>query len=185
MTVVSGPNLIIRKNSEPCAEQSHINYGYNLTFNSDMLLNEEDTFKKIAPNQQSSISSRDAKADNKSEFNLKAFWKNENNLDNIIHHKSDLYKNQRRLDTHSIPQSLEKQMAMNLHNLTYNSSPANSTTLETGSDFINRYSKYTDSTSISTEHSLRDEDAWLPILNLAEEQVSKNFLISILIFLKF
>ena len=140
-----------------------------------MLLNEEDAFKKISPNQQSSILSGDAKADNESEFNLKAFWKNENNLDNIIHHKSDLFKNQRRLDTHSIPQSLEKQMARNLQNLTNNSSPANSTTLETGSDFINRYSKYTDSTSISTEHSLRDEDAWLPILNLAEEQVNQNF----------
>ncbi len=173
VTIVSGQNLNSRKNSEPCAEQSHINYGYNLTFNSDMLLNEDDTFKRIVPNQQSSMSFRDSEANN--EFNLRAFWKNENNLDNIIHHKSDLFKNQRRADSHSIPHSFEKQMAMNLHNLTYNSSPANSTTLETGSDFINRYSKYTDSTSISTEHSLRDEDAWLPILNLAEAEVKIIF----------
>ena len=49
-------------------------------------------------------------------------------------------------------------MAINFHNLTYNSSPANSNSLETGSDFINHYSKYTDSTSISTEQqSLKDE----------------------------
>lgn len=93
-----------------------------------------------------------------------------------------MYKNnERKLEVakiiNNIPFSFEKQMARNFHNLTYNSSPGNSTSLETGSsEFINRYSKYTDTTSISSANqSLKDEDAWLPILNLAEEQVIHFF----------
>lgn len=164
-----------RKSSEQYAENSHINYAYNLTFNSDYPF-ENDTFVKRPnlPEHRLSLSS----ISSNSNFNLKAFWKNDpNNLDNIIHQKSTMYKNnERKLEVakiiNNIPFSFEKQMAKNFHNLTCNSSPANSSSLETGSsEFFNRYSKYTDTTSISTNQSLKDEDAWLPILNLAEEQV--------------
>lgn len=68
-----------------------------------------------------------------------------------------------------IPQSFERHMAKNFQNLTTNSSPSGSYSLDTSIE--NQNSKYTDSTSICTDHSLKDEDAWLPILNIAEEEV--------------
>jgi len=72
-----------------------------------------------------------------------------------------------------IPQSFERNMAKNLKNLTTNSSPSGSYSLDTSIETsINLNSKYTDSTSICTDHSLKDEDAWLPILTIAEEEVS-------------
>lgn len=163
-----------RKNSEQYAEHSHVNYGYNLTFDSDLPF-ESNTYNKNNNTNHYNQNKLSVSSIDSNNFNLKAFWKNEKNLDNIIHQKSDMYE--RRLElakiVNNIPHSFEKQMARNFHNLTGNSSsPINSASLETGSsDFINRYSKYTDTTSISTNQSLKDEDAWLPILNLAEEQV--------------
>lgn len=77
----------------------------------------------------------------------------------------------RRESAQHIPQSFERQMAKNFQNLTTNSSPTDSYSLDTSIETSNQNSKYTDSTSICTDHSLKDEDAWLPILNIAEEEV--------------
>ena len=102
------------------------------------------------------------RGNNSNNFNLKAFWKNNepNNLNNNNNNKIN-DRNKKKSETskiiNNIPHSFEKHMAINFHNLTFNSSPANSTSLETGSDLINHYSKYTDTTSISTEQSLKDE----------------------------
>ena len=77
----------------------------------------------------------------------------------------------RRESAQHIPQSFERQMAKNFQNLTTNSSPTGTYSLDTSIETSNQNSKYTDSTSICTDHSLKDEDAWLPILNIAEEEV--------------
>jgi hypothetical protein len=146
------------RNSEHFAEHTHINYAYNLTFNSSDTVNNNKTKLQV---QKSSTTTELDNNNSRNSFNLKAFWKNNEhkntNLDNKI---SD--RNKKKLEVakiiNNIPHSFEKHMAINFHNLTYNSSPANSNSLETGSDFINHYSKYTDSTSISTEQqSLKDE----------------------------
>jgi len=151
------------RNSEHFAEHTHINYAYNLTFNSsDTVYNNNNNNNKTKLQVQKSSTTTELDNHNsKNSFNLKAFWKNSEhnntNLDNKINDR-----NKKKLEVakiiNNIPHSFEKHMAINFHNLTYNSSPANSNSLETGSDFINHYSKYTDSTSISTEQqSLKDE----------------------------
>ncbi len=116
------------------------------------------------------------------------FWKAEHSQEELfqqnIHTHSDefliesqMHKNNikigRKDSALHIPQSFERNMVKNLKNLTTNSSPSGTYSLDTSiENSINQNSKYTDSTSICTDHSLKDEDAWLPILNIAEEEVS-------------
>ncbi len=98
-------------------------------------------------------------------------------LRNQYHHHQNYHnptqniKLNRRESAQFIPQSFERQMARNFQHLTNNSSPTNSCSLDTSIENSNQNSKYTDSTSVCTDHSLKDEDAWLPILNIAEEEV--------------
>jgi len=119
------------------------------------------------------------------------FWKGEQSQEELfqqnIHTHSDefliesqMHRNNIKLgrkdSAQHIPQSFERNMAKNLKNLTTNSSPSGSYSLDTSIETsINLNSKYTDSTSICTDHSLKDEDAWLPILTIAEEEVSLLF----------
>ena len=96
----------------------------------------------------------------------------------------------RKDNSQHLPQSIEKPMAKNFKNMniglppnavpdsdeeTSQSQPIkidlkSSVQVKPDNDMDNRIN---DSTSLSiTDQSLRDEDAWLPILNIAEEQVS-------------
>lgn len=104
----------------------------------------------------------------------------------IVSIKSESF---RQPQTHMLPQTVEKQLAKNLQNIKI---PSISMKLDNNSNQItnsysvneiwtNSSSKFTDTDStsipsvISEQQSLRDEDAWLPILSIAEEQVSVFF----------
>ena len=65
-------------------------------------------------------------------------------------------------------------MAKNLQSLKFTSNITNSASCL---DNCNQISKFTEGTSLPTgnEQQLRDEDAWLPILNLVQEQVILYF----------
>ena len=90
-----------------------------------------------------------------------------------------------------IPQSMERQLAKNLQSIKI---PSISMTVDQNGGGVkaaglrrnnelrdsSQQSRYTDTDSTSVpsqfECSLRDEDAWLPILNIAEEQVNQSIL---------
>ena len=88
----------------------------------------------------------------------------------------------RKDNSQHLPQSIEKPMAKNFKSLNVGVPPkAVPDSEEESSSAHSQASKgqgheetrHNDSTSLSiTDQSLRDEDAWLPILNIAEEQVS-------------
>jgi hypothetical protein len=101
--------------------------------------------------------------------------------------------------TQHLPLSIEKQLVNNFKNLNnqkgvilldaslnnnsinYNNTLTEQLSFETISidnssssshyHTTNNYSRYSDTISLETNHSLNDEDAWLPILNIVEEQV--------------
>jgi hypothetical protein len=76
---------------------------------------------------------------------------------------------------HNLPQSIEKPMVHNFQNM----KQISSVSYQIDMNDFNNLSKITDTDSTSlqsttSEHSLRDEDAWLPILSIAEEEVIKK-----------
>ncbi len=174
------PVIILDKEytSEKTKQQtnSHVNYAY------------DNEIMFSAPAQTSQI--QNVQSDNLSKVQP-FFWKGEQSQEELfqqnIHTHSDefliesqMHRNNIKLgrkdSAQHIPQSFERNMAKNLKNLTTNSSPSGSYSLDTSIETsINLNSKYTDSTSICTDHSLKDEDAWLPILTIAEEEVSLLF----------
>lgn len=115
------------------------------------------------------------------------------NLNELIRNsiKENRVFNLKRESSQLLPHSIERQMAKNFQNIkttstavpvaakypdaqvTHHNHHQPSSSLETSIENNNHISKYTDSTSLpsNTEQSLKDEDAWLPILNIAEEQV--------------
>lgn len=80
--------------------------------------------------------------------------------------------------THTQPTNLLISANVNTATFSYTTSNNNNNTNSNNNN--NPTSKYTDSTSLPTSHmssaeqSLKDEDAWLPILTIAEEQVRKT-----------
>jgi hypothetical protein len=100
---------------------------------------------------------------------------------NIINVNNIKNVNVRRESSQHLPQSIEKQMARNLQHLKHlpqASHNDNNNQISSSHEVSieNTTSKYTDNTSLpSTDQSLKDEDAWLPILNIVEEQVNFFF----------
>jgi hypothetical protein len=86
-----------------------------------------------------------------------------------------------------LPHSIEKQMAKNLQNLKFTSNLASSSTVTSSS--INENASTNQGTcsgptipiqstclnNLNSNQQLRDEDAWLPILNIVQEQVGQTF----------
>lgn len=134
---------------------SHVNYAYD----------NDKTYDLIAPENNIHMQSQDDLFQKSSQTCSEEF------LIQSQYHNNQL-KLGRKESAQHIPHSFEKHMVKNFQNLTTNSSPTGTYSLDTSIETTNQNSKYTDSTSIFTDtHSLKDEDAWLPILNIAEEEV--------------
>lgn len=134
---------------------SHVNYAYD----------NDRTYDLIAPENNIHTQSQDDLFQKSSQTCSEEF------LIQSQYHNNQL-KLGRKESAQHIPHSFEKHMVKNFQNLTTNSSPTGTYSLDTSIETTNQNSKYTDSTSICTDtHSLKDEDAWLPILNIAEEEV--------------
>ncbi len=146
---------------------ANINYGYDSTINSQYSIDTSSYAIYKAPKLPNNIKKNNIKKSNSTQQNLNYF--DPNSLEVIngkIQNKSNLIRESSQL----LPQSIEKQMAKNLQSLKFTSNIANSASCL---DNCNQISKYTEGTSLpaGNEQQLRDEDAWLPILNLVQEQV--------------
>ena len=163
ITIASTPLKMVKKSSSSSSKKqqqlkkskiesydnSHINFAYDMTYSSQLPFETQSANNII----------------------------NVNNISNV---------NVRRESSQHLPQSIEKQMARNLQHLTHlpqasnntNTNNNNTSSHEMSIENTNLTSKYTDSTSLpSVDQSLKDEDAWLPILNIVEEQVNNFFIL--------
>ena len=148
--------------------QANINYAYDSTINSQYSIDTSSYAIYKVPKLPNNIKKTNIKKSNSTQQNNLNYF-DPNNLEVIngkIQNKSNLIRESSQL----LPQSIEKQMAKNLQSLKFTSNIANSASCL---DNCNQISKFTEGTSLPTgnEQQLRDEDAWLPILNLVQEQV--------------
>ncbi|CAF0707330.1 unnamed protein product [Brachionus calyciflorus] len=80
--------------------------------------------------------------------------------------------NTRRESSQLLPQSIEKQLVKNLQNFSVDAVSTICSSLEYSYD-NNPYLEKSNEIEVNQDYNLRDEDAWLPILALAEEQIKK------------
>jgi hypothetical protein len=190
---LNGKENAVKKGVGKKNEHSHVNLGYDLTLKNEIATSEpppavrQQQHQQLRPCVSVGVPVLAAAAPHTSHVETRKASFSIQNLNELIRNsiRENRVLNLKRESSQLLPHSIERQMARNFQNIKatttavpvavkYPDVSVNSSSLETSIENNNHISKYTDSTSLpsnSAELSLKDEDAWLPILNIAEEQV--------------
>lgn len=165
----------------------HVNYAYNSTINSQFSLDTTYSIYKpprLLPSNilkkpilsHLKISTNASHQNKQQQSNEQLIDKCEKQFDlgnlQVINGKIQNKANLIRESSQLLPQSIEKQMVKNLQSLKFTSNLASSSSsLENG----NQVAKFTElpAQPIQPEQQLKDEDAWLPIMAIVQEQIQK------------
>jgi hypothetical protein len=169
------------------ASSGKINYAYNSSVNSQVKYGLPQSAKDKIEQKSSNIADKYLNSKSNNVNNLEKndiYQTKESTSGNSKEFLVELVRaatetrmaNIRKENSQHLPPSIEKQMAKNFKSLSFNPSPTISSSFELSVENNNHHSKCTDTTSLCTDQSLKDEDAWLPILNIAEEQVNYIFI---------
>mgnify|MGYP001810767820 CR=1 FL=1 len=166
------------------ADQSHTNYAYDFTTNNPIHYQQKQLLKmnesttaatnKITPviKQQSSTSTEEASTSGSNMRELRSRVEDllSRNFLSAAANNRAAAPYQQQANARHLPQSIEKPMIQNFKSMNLKVTVNSETDDENVK--LNAKQLMLDSLTMSmADQSLRDEDAWLPILNIAEEQV--------------